>query len=101
MQFYAIMLCNFMLFYVYVMQCYVIQLERKTLNIIISGYVDNIIIEFITSQNDIATFMYAINSIRKSVRLAQVVEQWTGNPEVGGSSPPSNPLIFGCVRNPY
>ena len=35
------------------------------------------------------------------VRLAQVVEQWTGNPEVGGSSPPSNPLIFGCVRNSY
>ena len=33
--------------------------------------------------------------------LAQVVEQWTGNPEVGGSSPPSNPLIFGCVRNSY
>ena len=30
------------------------------------------------------------------VRLAQVVEQWTGNPEVGGSSPPSNYLIFGC-----
>ena len=63
--------------------------------------VNNIIIEFITSQNDIATFIYAINSIRKSVRLAQVVEQWTGNPEVGGSSPPSNPLIFGCVRNSY
>ena len=37
-----------------------------------------ITIEFITSQNDIATFIYAINSIRKSVRLAQVVEQWTG-----------------------
>ena len=75
--------------------------ERKTLNIIISGYVNNITIEFITSQNDIATFIYAINSIRKSVRLAQVVEQWTGNPEVGDSSPPSNPLIFGCVRNSY
>ena len=70
----------------------------QTLNIIISGYANNIIIEFITSQNDIATFIYAINSIRKSVRLAQVVEQWTGNPEVGGSSPSSNPLIFGCVR---
>ena len=37
-----------------------------------------------------ATFMYAINSIQKLVRLAQVVEQWTGNPEVGGSSPLSN-----------
>ena len=24
---------------------------------------------------------YTINSIRKLVRLAQVVEQWTGNPE--------------------
>ena len=46
-------------------------------------------------------FIYAINSIRKSVRLAQLVEQWTGNPEVGGSSPPSNPLIFGCVKNSY
>ena len=54
-----------------------------------------------TSQNDIATFIYAINSDRKSVRLAQVVEQWTGNPEVGCSSPQSNPLIFGCVRNSY
>ena len=29
-------------------------------------------------------------SIRKLVRLAQLVEQWTGNPEAGGSSPPSN-----------
>ena len=75
--------------------------ERKTLNINISGYVNNIINEFITSQNDIATFIYAINSIRKSVRLAQVVEQWTGNPGDGGASPPSNPLIFGCVRNSY
>ena len=27
--------------------------------------------------------------------IAQVVEQWTGNPEVGGSNPPSNYLIFG------
>ena len=62
---------------------------------------NNIIIEFITSQNDIATFIYAINSIRKSVRLAQAVEQWTGNPEVEGSSPPSNPLISGCSRNSY
>ena len=35
-------------------------------------------------------FIYAISSIQKLVRLAQVVEQWTGNPEVGGSSPPSN-----------
>ena len=35
-----------------------------------------------------ATFIYAINSIRKLVRLAQVVEQWTGNPEVVSSSPP-------------
>ena len=48
-----------------------------------------------------ATFIYAINSIRKLVRLAQVVEQWTGNPEVGGSSPPSNHLIFGCLRNSF
>ena len=39
-------------------------------------------------------YAYAINSIGKLVILAQVVEQWTGNPEVGGSSPPSNPLIF-------
>ena len=62
--------------------------ERKTSNINISGYVNNIVIEFVTSQNDIAMFIYAINSIRKLVRLAQVVEQWTGNPEVGGSSPP-------------
>ena len=28
-------------------------------------------------------------------------EQWTGNPEVGGSSPPSNHLVFGCLRNSY
>ena len=39
--------------------------------------------------------------LKPLVRLAQVVEQWTGNPEVGGSSPSSNPLIFGCVRNSY
>ena len=44
---------------------------------------------------------YAISSIRKSVRLAQVVEQWTGNPEVGGSSPPSNHLILGFLRNSF
>ena len=29
-----------------------------------------------------AMFIYAINSIRKLVRLAQLVEQWTGNPEI-------------------
>ena len=40
-------------------------------------------------------------SIRDLVRLAQVVEQWTGNPEVGGSSPPSKHLIFGCLRNSF
>ena len=34
-------------------------------------------------------------------KLAQMVEQWTGNPEVGGSSPPSNHLIFGCLRNSF
>ena len=73
----------------------------QTLNSNISGYANNIIIELITSQNDIATFIYAITTIQKSVRLAQVVEQWIGNPEVGGSSPPSNPLIFGCVRISY
>ena len=39
---------------------------------------------YVYIQNDIATFIYAINSIRKLVRLAQVVEQWTGNPAVGG-----------------
>ena len=48
-----------------------------------------------------ATFIYAINRIREMVRLAQVVEQWTGNPEVGGSSTPSNHLIFGCLRNSF
>ena len=31
--------------------------------------------------------------------LDAVVEQWTGNPEAGGSSSPSNHLIFGCLRN--
>ena len=46
-------------------------------------------------------FIYALNSIRKLVRLAQVVEQWTGNPEVGGLSHPSNHSIFGCLRNSY
>ena len=51
--------------------------------------------------NKHATFIYAINSIRELVRLAQVVEQWTSNPEVGGSSPPSNHLIFGCLRNSF
>ena len=34
--------------------------------------------------------------IRKLVRLAQLLEQWTGNPEAGGSNPRSNYLIFGC-----
>ena len=48
-----------------------------------------------------ATFICAINSIRKLVRLAQLVEQWTSNPEVEGSSPSSNHLIFGCLRNLY
>ena len=37
----------------------------------------------------------------KLVRLAHLVEQWTGNPEAGGSSPPSNHLIFGCLRNSF
>ena len=59
---------------------------RKTLNITNLWHVENITIKR-------ATFIYAINSIRELVRLAQVVEQWTGNPEVGGSSPPSNHLI--------
>ena len=45
----------------------------KTLNIINLWHVDNITIKH-------ATFIYAINSIRELVRLAQVVEQWTGNP---------------------
>ena len=45
--------------------------------------------------------VYAINSIRELVRLAQVVEQWTGNSEVEGSSPPTNHLIFGCLRNSF
>ena len=36
-----------------------------------------------------ATFLYVINRIRKLVRLAQLVEQWTGNPEAGVSSPQS------------
>ena len=40
-------------------------------------------------------------SIRELVRLAQVVEQWTGNPELRGSSTPSNQLIFGCLRNSF
>ena len=40
-----------------------------------------------------------LTSIQKLVRLAQLVEQWTGNPGAGGSSPPSNYLIFGCLRN--
>ena len=35
----------------------------------------------------ICNFHNAISSIQKLVRLAQVVEQWTGNPEVGDSSP--------------
>ena len=43
-----------------------------------------------------ATFIYANDSIRKMVRLAEVVEQWTSDPEVWGSSHPSNHLIFGA-----
>ena len=34
-----------------------------------------------------ATFRYAINSIQNYVKLAQLIEQWTGNPEVRGLSP--------------
>ena len=45
-----------------------------------------------------ATIIYAIYSIRKLVRLAQLIEQWTGNPDVGGSIPPSKHLISGCLR---
>ena len=33
------------------------------------------------------SYYMQLTSIRKLVRLAQVVEQWTGNPEAGGSSP--------------
>ena len=32
------------------------------------------------------------------VRLAQLVEQWTGNPEAGGSSPQSNHLNFRMLK---
>ena len=32
-------------------------------------------------------------SLRKLVRLAQLVEQWTGKPGARGSSPPSNHLM--------
>ena len=39
--------------------------------------------------------------LNELVRLAQVVEQGTDNLEVGGSSPTSNHLIFGCLRNSY
>ena len=42
-----------------------------------------------------------LTSIRKLVRLAQLVEQWTGNLKAEGSSPPSNHLIFGCLRNSF
>ena len=42
-----------------------------------------------------------LTSIRKLVKLAQLVEQWTGNREAGGSSPPANHLIFGCLRNSF
>ena len=38
---------------------------------------------------------------KQLVRLAQLVEQWTGNQEVEGSSHPSNHLILGCLRNSY
>ena len=42
-----------------------------------------------------------MNNIRKLVILAQLVEQWTGNPEVVGSSTLSNHLTFGCLQNSY
>ena len=38
--------------------------------------------EFRKHPNKHATFIYAINGIQKFVRLAQLVEQWNGNPEV-------------------
>ena len=54
--------------------------------------------------NNIQSFAYIWlhkGNQNEFLRLAQVVEQWTGNPEVGGSSPPSNHLIFGCLRNSF
>ena len=39
-----------------------------------------------------------LTCIRKLVRLAQLVEQWTGNPEAGGSSPPSNHFYFRMLK---
>ena len=45
-----------------------------------------------------ATFIYAINSIRNLVRLAQMVEQWTGIPEVRGSNPPGIPFKFRMLK---
>ena len=42
-----------------------------------------------------------LTSIQKLVRLAQLVEQWTGDPKAEGSSPPSNHLIYGCLRNSF
>ena len=53
---------------------------RNTLNIINPWRIDNII--FYLNYNTTikhATFKYAIKSNQKLVRLAQLVEQWTGN----------------------
>ena len=40
-----------------------------------------------------------LTASKNLVRLAQLVEQWTRNPETGGSSPLSSHLIFGCLKN--
>ena len=40
-----------------------------------------------TSENGMQRSYMQLNSIRKLVRLAQLVEQWTGIPEVGGPVP--------------
>ena len=45
--------------------------------------------------------MHAINSIRKLIRLALLVEQWAGKSEVADSSPRSKHIIFGCLQNSY
>ena len=55
----------------------------------------------ITSQLNMQRSYMHLTSIRELVRLAQLVEQWTGDPEAGGSSPPSNRVTFGCLRNSF
>ena len=70
----------------------VIQSNRTLISVLIS-------VNHITIKH--AKLIHAINIIRQLVILAQLLEQWTGDPEAGALVPRLNHLISGCLRNSY